>query len=75
MSDDDEPPIFPLLGYGTGIVDGTAVVSLELATDREEYDTREGSWVSAAMSGEQAIEFGNALIELGERLKGGGTVN
>ena len=67
MTDDEDAPVYPLLGYGTGEVNGAIVVSFELATDQEEYETRVGSWISTAMSAENAIELGRALIQLGEQ--------
>ena len=76
MADDDEDvTIYPLLGYGTGVVDDAVAISLELALDSEQYESREGSWVSTAMTADQAIEFGKELILLGERAKTGGVIN
>lgn len=75
MTDDDDAPVYPLLGYGTGEVDGAVVVSLELATNPEEYETRSGSWMSAAMTADHAIAFGKDLIAAGERAKVGRAVN
>lgn len=75
MTEEDDAPVYPLMAYGTGVADDAVVVSLELATDREEYDKREGSWVSAAMSAEHAIELGRDLIALGEQAKAAKSVN
>ena len=62
-------PAGPDAAYGTGEVDGAILVSLELAMDQEEYETRVGSWMSTAMSAERAIELGQALTQLGEQAK------
>lgn len=74
-ADEDEVTIYPLLGYGTGVVDGAVAISLEMALDADQYDAGEGSWISTAMSAEQAIEFGRELISLGERARAGGVIN
>lgn len=75
MTDEDDAPVYPLLGYGTGAADDAVIVSLELATDHEEYEKREGSWVSAAMTPDNAIELGRQLIAEGEKAKAGIIVN
>lgn len=75
MTDDDDVPIYPVLGYGTGTTDEAVVVSLELATDLEEYETREGSWISVALSADNALAFGQELIALAEQAKAGKRVN
>ena len=73
--DDEDVTIYPLLGYGTGVVEGAVAISLEMALDEEQYESREGSWISTAMTADQAIEFGKELILLGERARTGGVVN
>lgn len=75
MTEDDDAPVFPLIGYGSGVTEGAVVLGLEMATDREQYEARKGVWVSTAMSPDNAIELGRDLIALGEKAKAGGTVN
>lgn len=75
MNDDDDVPVYPLLAYGTGLNEDAVVISLEMATNPDQYERREGRWVSTAMTPDQAMEFGRDLIETAERAKAGGTVN
>ena len=68
---DDAAPMYPLMGFGTGLADGQIGLELELATDREEYESREGSVLAIVMTPDHAIELGNALIERAEVAKRG----
>lgn len=73
--DADDAPIFPLLGYGSGVAEGAVVLSLEMATDADQYESRKGVWISTAMSPDNAMELGRELIALAVAAKAGGTVN
>lgn len=70
MSDDDAP-MYPLMAFGTGLADGQVGLELELATDRDEYESREGSVLAIVMTPDHAIELANALIERAELAKRG----
>lgn len=74
-TEDDDAPVYPLMGYATGIDSMAVVLALELATNTEEYEKREGSWVSTAISAAHAIELGKELIALGEQVKATLSVN
>lgn len=73
--DADDAPIFPLIGYGSGVAEGAVVLSLEMATDVDQYESRKGVWVSTAMSLDNAMEPGRELIASAVAAKAGGSVN
>ena len=75
MLSEDEPPVYPLLSYGTGVIEGAVALSLEVAADSQAFETREGSWVSTAMSADDAIALGRQLISLGEQAGASGKLN
>ncbi|RZI98470.1 MAG: hypothetical protein EON90_13260 [Brevundimonas sp.] len=66
MTDDDDAPVYPLISFTTGIIDGQIGLELEFATDREDYENRSGSLIATVMTPENAIEIGKALIERGQ---------
>lgn len=66
MTDDDDGPLYPLMSFTAGIIDGAVALELEVATDREDYEKREGSVIATVMTAANAIEVGKALIERGE---------
>lgn len=68
---DDVAPMYPLMAFGTGIADGQVGLELELATDHEEYESREGSVLAIVMTPDHAIDLANALIERAELAKRG----
>jgi hypothetical protein len=69
MTNDDDAPLYPLIGYTAGVVDGMIGLELEMATCREEYDKRSGSVLGVVMTPENAIEIGRELIRRGELAK------
>lgn len=69
--DHDGPPLFPLIGFNAGVVDGAVALRLEFATCRDDYDASEGETQQFVMSPEAAIEIGAALIERGRAAKPG----
>lgn len=73
--DTDDAPIFPLIGYGSGVAEGAVLLSLEMATDADQYESRKGAWVSTAMSPDNAMELGRELIALAVAAKAAATVN
>lgn len=75
MNEKNEPPLHPLLSFATGVADDAVALSFELATDMEQYETRNGDWVSTAMTADVAIELGETLIEIGKQLRTKGAVN
>jgi len=66
VTDEKDAPLYPLIGFTAGIVDGAVALELEVATDREDYEKREGSVVATVMTPAAAIEIGKALVERGE---------
>ena len=66
MIDDDDAPLYPVLGYNLAVVDGAVVVRIEYATTRDQYEAREGETQQYVMAPENAVEIGRALVETGE---------
>ena len=64
--DDDDAPLYPLIGYTAGIVEGAVAVRFEFATCRRDYASGEGESQQFVMTPEAAIELGKALMERGE---------
>lgn len=75
MNEKNVPPLHPLLSFATGVADDAVALSFELATGIEQYETRNGGWVSTAMTADVAIELGGTLIEPGKRLRTERAVN
>lgn len=44
MNEKNVPPLHPLLSFATGVADDAVALSFELATDIEQYETRNGDW-------------------------------
>jgi uncharacterized membrane-anchored protein YhcB (DUF1043 family) len=65
MIDEETAPLFPLLGYTVGVIDGAVAVRLEYATTREQYASREGEGQQYVMSPEHALNLAKALSETG----------
>jgi hypothetical protein len=63
MLDDDDAPLYPLIDYTAGIVEGAIALRFEFATCRQDYASGEGEHQQFVMSPEAAIEIGSALIE------------
>lgn len=66
MTDDDDAPLFPLIGFTVAIVDGAVALRMEFAATREQYATREGETQQYVMTPENAVEIGRALVETGQ---------
>lgn len=62
----DDAPLYPLIGFTLAMVDGAVALELEIATDREGYEKREGSVIGTVMTPENAVEIGKALMETGQ---------
>lgn len=75
MNEKNEASLHPLLSFATGVADDAVALSFEPATDMEQCETRNGSWVSTAMTADVAIELGETLIELGKQLRTERAVN
>lgn len=65
MDTDDDAPLYPLIGYTAGIVDGAIAVRLEFATTRAEYAASAGQMMQFVMSPKAALELAEALRERG----------
>lgn len=68
MTDDDDAPLYPLIGFTLAIVDGAVALRVEYAATREQYESREGETQQYVMTPENAVEIGRALVETGELL-------
>jgi hypothetical protein len=66
MDTEDDAPLFPLIGYTAGIIDGAIAVRLEYATTRAEYAGRSGPSIQFVMSPAAALELAAALQERGQ---------
>lgn len=64
--DDDDAPLYPIIGYTAGIVDGAIALRFEFATSRQDYASGEGERQQFVMTPEAAIELGRVLMERGE---------
>ena len=64
--DDDDAPLYPLIGYTAGIIEGAVALQLEFATCREDYASGEGESQQFVMTPEAAIELGKVLTERGQ---------
>lgn len=65
MIDDDDEPLYPLLGFTAGVVAGAVALRLDFATCKEDYASGEGESQQFVMTPEAAIEIGKALQERG----------
>lgn len=65
MIDDDDEPLYPLLGFTAGVVEGAVALRLDFATCKEDYASGEGESQHFVMTPEAAIEIGKALQERG----------
>lgn len=66
MTDEDDAPVYPVIGYTLAVVDGAVVIRVEYATTRAEYECREGETQQYVMTPDNAVEIGRALMETGE---------
>lgn len=65
LIDDDDAPLYPLLGFTAGIVEGAVALRFDFATSRADYATGEGESQQFVMTPQAAIEIGKALQERG----------
>lgn len=65
FDDDDDAPLYPLLGFTAGIVEGAIALRFDFATCKADYATGEGESQQFVMTPEAAIEIGKALQERG----------
>jgi hypothetical protein len=65
MTDDETAPLYPLLSYTVGVIDGAIAIRLEYATTRDQYESREGASEHYVMSPEHALDLARALTETG----------
>lgn len=68
---DDDAPLYPLLGFTAGVIDGAVALRFDFATCREDYSAGEGESQQFVMTPEAAIEIGKALQERGALALGG----
>lgn len=71
FEDGDDAPLYPLLGFTAGVVQGAVALRFDFATCREDYSTGEGESQKFVMTPEAAIEIGKALQERGALALGG----
>jgi hypothetical protein len=71
MTDDDDAPLYPLLGYTAGVVEGVVALRFDFATCKADYASGEGESQQFVMTPEAAIEIGKALQERGALALGG----
>ena len=67
--DRDDAPLFPLIGFNTGVVGKAVALRMEFAVCRDGYEAGDGETQQFVMSPDAAIEIGMALVEQG-RLAG-----
>lgn len=72
MTDDDDLPLYPLIGFNVGAVGDAITLRLEYATDRAEYEAQDGLEQQFVMSPAAAVEIGRALLRLGEEAESQG---
>jgi len=65
MTDDDDAPLFPVMAYTVGVVEGTVVFRVEYAASQEQYGSRSGEMQQYVLTPDAAIAFGRALAERG----------
>lgn len=65
MDDDQDAPVYPLIGFTAGVIDGAVALRLEFATSRDQYSTGDGETQTFVMSRAAAIEISEALEECG----------
>lgn len=75
MSEEDQPPLRPVVGFGAAIVDEAVTLELVAAETVEQLLLEEGRIERFVLTPEGAIEVGRALIERGERALRRGTLN
>lgn len=70
MIDDDETPIYPVLGFTLAVIDGAVALRIEYAATREQYEARDGEVQQYVMTPANAVEIGRAMVETGELVRG-----
>lgn len=65
MDNDDDAPLYPLMGFSAGIVDGAIAIRLEYATTRAEYAASAGQSMQFVMTPAAALDLAEALRERG----------
>lgn len=72
MTDADDRPIYPLIGYGAEVTDGMIALDLDMATRPEEYEARSGALVSVVMTPADAIKIARTLLARAEAAQAAG---
>ncbi|RZJ02093.1 MAG: hypothetical protein EON90_00405 [Brevundimonas sp.] len=62
-SDDDDAPVYPLLGFSAGVMEGAVARRLDFATCKEGYASGDSVIHQFVMTPDAAIEIGRALLE------------
>lgn len=65
FDDEEDAPLYPLLGFTAGVVGGAVALKFDFATCRDDYATGQGESQQFVMTPEAAIEIGKALQERG----------
>lgn len=65
--DSDDAPLFPVIGFNAGIVEGAIALRIEFAVCQDDYEAGAGETQQFVMSPAAALEIGTALIEQGRR--------
>lgn len=68
---ENDAPLYPLLGYAAGVIDGAVVLRLDFATSRAGYAAGSSENQQYVLTADAAIDIGRALIERGEFLRAG----
>lgn len=65
MAIEETAPLFPVLGYTVGVIDGAIAVRLDYATTADQYEGRSGERQHYVLSAEHALDLAKALAETG----------
>lgn len=65
MIDDEDAPLYPVIGFTLAVVDGAVALRFEYASTREQYEARAGETQQFVMTPDNAVEIGRAMIETG----------
>jgi hypothetical protein len=70
MIDEESAPLYPVIGFTIGVIDGVVAFRIEYAGTKAQYEAQAGEAQQFVMAPGAAVELGQALLERGELARG-----
>ena len=70
MIDEQTAPLYPVIGFTIGVINGVIALRLEYASTKAQYEYQEGDAQQFVMAPDAAAALGQALMEQGELARG-----